>query len=215
MDGFVQGFHDLFGIDQNGRDLVPRNQFSFDLDPPGGPSVSLTSADRGTFTRSVQASLQHNVSCGTAHAPAFSYSVTSRVETLDSGDLSGGSDVDFGASVALSRRVKQFYFYGTLGYAWFGRNNFRGIPLEDTQYTILAAAEWRFRADQSFLLQYLLTEGLAPDFGPFADPSHEITIGWKWEVVSKTVIEVGLIENLVTFDNSPDFGIHAGVVRRF
>jgi hypothetical protein len=77
------------------------------------------------------------------------------------------------------------------------------------------AAEWRFRADQSFLLQYLLTEGLSPDFGPFADASHEVTIGWKWEVVSKTVIEVGLIENLITFDNGPDFGIHAGVVRRF
>ena len=65
------------------------------------------------------------------------------------------------------------------------------------------------------LLQYLRTEGLSPDFGPFAAESHEFTLGWKWEVVSKTVIEVGLIENLISFDNSPDFGIHVGLVRRF
>jgi hypothetical protein len=45
MDPFVQGFHDLFGIDQGGRDQVPHGEFSFDLDPPGGPSVSLTSAE--------------------------------------------------------------------------------------------------------------------------------------------------------------------------
>ena len=215
MDAFVQGFHDLFGIDQNGRDEVPRDQFAFDLSPPGGPNVSLDSDDRGTFTRSVQVSLQHNVTCGTAKAPAFSYSVTTRLETVDAGDLGGGSDLDLGASVALARRVKHFYFYGTLGYAWFGRNEFRGIELEDTQYTILAAAEWRFLANQSFLLQYLRTEGLSPDFGPFADESHEVTLGWKWEALSKTVIEVGLIENLISFDNSPDFGLHVGLVRRF
>jgi hypothetical protein len=215
MDPFVQGFHDLFGIDQGGRDEVTHGEFSFDLDAPGGPSVSLTSADRGTFSRGVQVALQHNVTCGTARAPAFSYSLTSRLETLDSGDLSGASDVDVGLSVALARRVKHFYFYGTLGYAWFGSDRFRGIPIEDSQWTILAAAEWRFRADQSFLLQYLVTEGLVPGFGPFADDSHEITVGWKWEVVSKTLVEVGLIENLISFDNSPDFGLHAGVVRRF
>jgi len=215
MDPFVQGFHDLFGIDQSGRDEVPRHQFTFDLDPQGGPSISLESSDRGTFTRSVEVSMQHNVTCGTAKAPAFSYSATTRYETADGGDLSGGGDVDFGASIALARRVKHFYFYGTLGYAWFGRDQFRGLELEKTQYTVLAAAEWRFRAKQSLLLQYLITEGQARDFEPFDDASHEITLGWKWEAWSRTVIEAGLIENLISFDNSPDFGIHLGFVRRF
>lgn len=215
MDPLVQGFHDLLGIDQNGRDQVPRDQFTFDLSSPDGLNVHLDSGDRGTFTRSVQVSLQHNVTCGSAKAPAFSYSVMTRIETADAGDLTGGSHVDLGASVAVARRVKHIYFYGTLGLARFGRNEFRGLDLKDTQYTILTAAEWRFRANQSFLLQYLRTEGLSPDFRPFANESHEVTLGWKWEVVSKTVIEIGLIENLISFDNSPDFGIHAGLVRRF
>jgi hypothetical protein len=215
MDGLVQGFHDLFGIDQDGRDQVPRNQFTFDLSPAGGPNVSLDSGDRGTFSRSLQVSLQHNVTCGTARAPAFSYSVTSRLETADAGDLQGGGDVDLGASGSLARRVKHFYFYGTLGYAWFGRDEFRGLKLKDTQYTIMAAVEWRIRATHSFVLQYLRTEGLVADFGPFTDDSHEVTLGWKWEARPRMVIEVGLIENLIAFDNSPDFGIHVGLVRRF
>ena len=215
MDPFVQGFHDLLGIDQGGRDQVPRDQFTFNLSSPDGLNVHLDSGDRGTFTRSVQVSLQNNVTCGSAKAPAFSYTVMTRIETADAGDLTGGSDVDLGASVAVARRVKHIYFYGTLGLARFGRDEFRGLDLKDTQYTILAAIEWRFRANQSFLLQYLRTEGLAPDFPPFANESHEVTLGWKWEVLSKTVIEIGLIENLISFDNSPDFGIHVGLVRRF
>ncbi len=49
----------------------------------------------------------------------------------------------------------------------------------------------------------------------FSKASHEITLGWKWEVVPRGVLEIGVVENLVTFDNSADFGIHAGFTQRF
>jgi len=215
LDGFTQGFHDLFGIDQNGRDEVPKGGFLIELDPPGGPSVTLDSDDRGSFSRTLQFSVQHNVTCGTARLPAFSYSLTARLETLDVDGPSSGSDIDLVASVAVSRRVGRFYLYGTLGYAWFGRDNFRGIVLKDTQFSSLLAFEWRFRARQSLLLQYLRTNGLIEDFGPFSDTSNEITVGYKWEVRQKGILELGFIENIGSFDNSPDFGIHAGFSQRF
>ena len=74
--------------------------------------------------------------------------------------------------MALSGRPGRFYLYGTLGYAKFGQDRFRGIELE-------------------------------------------VTLGWKWEAVQRGVLEVGIIENLISFDNSPDFGIHVGFSRRF
>jgi len=40
-------------------------------------------------------------------------------------------------------------------------------------------------------------------------------LGWKWEVKTKVVLEFALIENIIVFDNSPDFGIHAGITSRF
>ena len=58
-------------------------------------------------------------------------------------------------------------------------------------------------------------EGVVEDFAPFSDPSNELTLGWKWEVVHNGVLEVGLIENIVSFDNSPDFGLHVGYSHRF
>ena len=87
--------------------------------------------------------------------------------------------------------------------------------MEGNQSTFLTALEWRFRSDQSLLFQLLLTEGVIGSFDPFSDRSDELTIGWKWEVVDKGILEVGLIENILSFDNSPDFGIHVGFTRRF
>jgi len=215
MDSFTQGVHDLFGIDQNGRDEVPKNDFVVNLNPPGGPSVELGDDDRGNYSRTLQFSVQHNVTCGTARLPALSYSVSVRLETLDVGDLSGGSDLDFGASVSLARRLGRFYLYGILGHAWFGRNNFRGIELEDTQFSALLAAEWRFRAMQSLLVQYLRTDGVIDGFGAFGETSNEVTLGYKWELRQKGILEFGLIENVGSFDNSPDFGFHLGFSQRF
>ncbi len=68
---------------------------------------------------------------------------------------------------------------------------------------------------QSLLLQYLLTEGLIEDFEPFSEASNEITLGWKWEAIPRGTLEVGLIENVVSFDNGPDFGILTGFSYRF
>ena len=214
MDGFIEGFHDLFGIDQSGRDQHPRDSFDVQLRPQGQPAVVLDDGDRGSYTRSVQATIQHNVTCGTSRLPAFSYSFTARYDSLGV-DLSGGSPWDFGASVAASRRFGKLYLYATLGYGVFGRDSFRGIALDDTQFSWMLALEWRMASRVSLLLQYLWTEGVAQDFGPFSDASNEITLGLKWEVYPRGTLEFGLIENIVEFDNSPDFGLHVGYTQRF
>ena len=216
MDGFIQGFHDLFGIEQNGRDLAPKDDFTFEIDPSATrPGVTLTSDDKGIFSQNLLVTLQHNITCGTARLPAVSYAVTARVEAGDSHDLEGGNGFDIGASVSLSRRFGKFYAYGTLGYSIFGRDRFHDIELRDDQLTGLLAVEWRFSPWMSFLIQYLVSEGVAEDLGEISKPSHEVTLGWKGEIKKGTVLEVGLIENVITYDNSPDFGVHLGLKHRF
>ena len=215
MDSFVQGFHDLFGLDQSGRDLVPRNQFRILLDPYGdGSGVDLGSGFSGTFARNLLFTFQHNVTCGTAIWPAFSYAVTGRYAVGDVGETEGGA-WDIALSVAASRRFGKFYAYLTLGYAWYSSDAFYGIELEDTQFTVLAAGEWRFKPRMSLILQIMTTQGVATDFDPFSQASNEVIFGWKWEVRQAGVLEIGLLENIVTFDNSPDFGVHAAFTQRF
>jgi thioredoxin-related protein len=215
MDSFIQSFHDLFGIDQSGRDQVPKNGFAIFLDPMDGRTlVDLEDDAKGSFTRNLQFSVQHNVTCGTQKWPAFSYAVTGRW-TIDSEDLEG-DDFDIAASVAIARRFgKRWYTYLTLGYAYFGSDSFRGISLSNSQLSMLAAAEWRFAPKMSFIVQLLGSEGVVDDFGPFSDVATEVTLGWKGEIRPAGLLEIGLIENVATFDNSPDFGVHVGYTQRF
>lgn len=216
MDGFIQGFHDLFGIKQNGRDDFPKNDLAVRLEPRNGePGLLLDSGDRGTFARNLLVTLQHTVTCGTSILPAFSYAVTARADLLGSDALEGGW-LDLGGSVALSRRfLEVFYAYLSLGFVWFGSKEFHGIDLRRTQLSGLAAVEWRFRPNMSLILQYLVTEGVTRKRRPFSKPSHEVTLGWRGEILERTVLEIGLIENVVTYDNSPDFGVHIGLAYRF
>jgi len=215
MDSFIQEFHDLFDIDQNGRDEVPRGDFRFDIDPMDSqPGVSLTSSDRGVFSSSAQLKFQHNISCGTEYWPAFAYTLVAQYE-IESDDLEGGNPWDFALFLSASQRFWDFYVYGGLGYTWFGREEFRGIELKDDQISGNFALEWRAFARASIIAQYLYSQGLAVDLGELSDASHEINIGFKWECSPRVVLEFALIENFVTFANSPDFGVHGGVTLRF
>lgn len=216
LDGLIQSFHDLVGIGQGGRDLFPRDQIHIELDPGGGrPKTVLGNEAAGVYARNLVLTAQHNISCGTAVLPALSWSVSLRHEIGQVRGLEGGGGTDVAFAVASSRRWGEWYGYLTLASTWFGRHEVYGIPLTTHQLSLLAAAEWRYRPRTSAVVQLLATQGVAKDFGPFSDPSWEITLGWKSEVATGTVLELGLIENIITFDNSPDFGIHAGVTTRF
>ncbi len=216
MDGFIQNFHDAFSIDQGGRDEVPRGDFALDINGKDGqPGATLTKGDRGSFTESLLMTVQHNVTCGTETLPAFAYALTIRSELGDQEDLKNAEPIDLTASVSSSKRFGDVYGYVSVGLAWFGKEQFQGIELRTTQLSGLAALEWQFMAGASFVVQYLVSEGVAEDLGEFSDPSHEVTFGLKAEVATMTVLEIGIIENIVTSDNSPDFGLHAGLVWRF
>jgi len=215
LDGLSEGFHDLFGIDQNGRDEVEHGLFRLDLDPGDGRGpVSLDRSDRGAFSRTLGIAFQHNLTCGSRRLPAISYSVELRHD-LRNRDLRGGNDLDVGVSVSASRRIRRFYFYGSLGNAWFGNDDFRGLELRDTQWSAMLAVEWRFWARASLLLHWLGTAGLVDDFDPFDKRADEFTLGIKTELRDRGVLEIGLIENLISFDNTPDVGYHIGFRQRY
>jgi hypothetical protein len=147
-------------------------------------------------------------------SPHLAISGSSALDVCFTDESLEGGDTDLGLSVALSHRSGTVYGYLTFGYAWYGSDRARGNPIDDTQLTALAAVEWRFAPRQSMVLQWLASEAVA-DFGPFAEAAHEVTIGWQGEILPSGVLEVGLIENVITFDNSPDFGVQVGYAQRF
>lgn len=216
MDRFVNAFHRTFGLTDAGRHNFPNNQFRAQIsDQTGTPTVDLGSGDKGSFSNSFLLTIQHNVTCGTDVLPAFGYSLTLRAEVNNEFGPSGGLPVEPQLSISASKAVGDFYLYGSVGFAYFGTEYQGEIKFRPTQISGLAAVEWRFSASMSLILQYLVTQGVVESMGPFSTNSHEITLGWKGELVDGLVFEFGLIENLINFSNSPDFGLHAGAMIRF
>lgn len=216
LDGFVRGFHDAFGIRQAGRDDVPNGGFAFDIQKNGGkPPVSLSNRARGSFSRELALAFQHNVTPGTETTPAIAYTLTLGFETNPSEDLKEGRSPTVAPSVSVAKGFGDVYAYVSGGVAWFGKEEFSGIELRPIQASVMLALEWRFSAAASLITQYLVSQGVAEHLGPFSTPSHEVTLGWKVEIWQGAVLEVGVIENVLVFDNSPDFGIHSGFTYRF
>ena len=87
--------------------------------------------------------------------------------------------------------------------------------MKTTQTSVLLAMEWRFSASKSLVLQYLATENLIDGPGDFGKTSSEITLGCKAELDHGLPLEIGLVENFILMDNSPDLGFHTGISYRF
>lgn len=122
-------------------------------------------------------------------------------------DLAGGLLTLLGAVLALLCVGVQ--------YSRFGSEELAGIPMRRHQVFVLSALELPITARWSAVVQELFNTGAARDFYEFSEATHEIVAGVKGEILPHTLFEFGLIENLFKFDNSPDFGLHFGISRRF
>ena len=214
LDPVTNAFHDLFGFGDSGRDLFPHNDNIIDLEPKNG--VEIEDRSSGSEATHVTLTMQHNLTCGTTVWPALAYSVSTRWDAGGDAELEGDSDFSAGISCSAAKRLgDRFYAYLGLAYNWYGPDESRGLPLKGEQWGGLAAVEWSYRSNRSLILEYLVNEGAAVDRDPFDDPTHEVHLGWKREFRPGTVLEIGLIENIINVDNSPDFGLHFGLRHRF
>jgi len=73
--------------------------------------------------------------------------------------------------------------------------------------------EFTMEANEAFIVQYLFSEGVLEDLGALADVSHEIHLGYKWRT-ERNIFELGLVENIINFDNGPDVAFTFGVTHR-
>jgi hypothetical protein len=215
LDGLIEGYHDLLHI-QDGRADAPRNDFRFELRRAGsGSGATLTNADRGLYSASLRLAFLQTLTPGTREIPAVAYAVAARGELRPQDDFTREKPIDLTASLAASKRLGDFYLYAGLGLSWFGRERLQDVALDAVQWSCMAAVEWRFAPSASFVLQYLISSGIAEHLGAFSEPSQEIHAGVIVGIAAGTALELGVIENFVNLDNSPDFGVFAGVRTRF
>lgn len=215
LDAVILGFHDAFGIAVGARNQFSRNENRIEIRPrDGGPPIIVDESNPQPYEQSILMTFQHILTYGDDVAPAVSWSVTAR-RHLDEGDLEPQGPIDLGGSLGIVKQVGPFHLYLGGTYTWFGGDRFYGLKLRTTQWSAIAAVEAHVIDDFSVVAQLLVTSGGIDGFQHLSDPSYEVTAGFKWEFLEGMLLDFAIVENVVNFRNSPDFGVHGGLTFRW
>lgn len=209
LDEFVESFHNVFGIEQNGRDV---NQNETHVVIPRY-SANFASELEGSFSQTIGLSIQKVLIDKSVEWPAVAVIFNTSLETLSDGIIEKGA-LDYGLQLTMAQKHASGYMFANLTYTRFGSDKALDlVPLTEKQFSGMLGYEFTLGANQAFVVQYLFSEGVLIDLGALDKVSHEIHFGYKWRT-ENNILEVGLVENIVNFDNGPDVGFMFGITHR-
>ena len=211
MDPVVEKFHEALGLFNSYKEAFPRNRFRVVFRPPEGGEYRLDARDTGIALSDLLLSAKMHLYKGTRFLPAVLVGANLKIPT----GINEGGGVDVGGNLYLAKRLWLFYAYFGVQYTHYSREEILGIPLSQEQWSYLVALEVPFTKRFSLLVQEFINTRVAKNFYQFSDATYEVTLGVKYRLKERTVLEFGLLENLVNYDNSPDFGFHFGITHRF
>jgi hypothetical protein len=215
LDTFIIAFHRTFNLALENRRQYQNHPQTLQIQPrDGGSPVMIDKSDPQPFQQAFLVGGQYSLVPGDDEVPAVAVSLTLR-RVLTPGDVTLGSPIDVGASLSLAKSLGPLNFYVGASAAWFGQEELSGLPLRGLMWSGIAGVEARCFPWMSVTGQYLITSGGVDALSHLSRPSHEITAGFKWDLSGGVLLELGVIENILDFYNSPDFGVHFGMAARW
>lgn len=227
MDGFIEGFHDTFGLPDMDRDDRPRDRFLvagieqdgsvFALDHKGYGFSDLILEQRTLIT------------AGDDRTPAISTTTRLRLPTgRQKFDLSDGVDVSY--TVDASKRLgdSPVILYSTVGATYYAHTHVDDLELLRWRFFFSLGVEWEILPTLSFVLHTWVESHREREL--FDDPPRGgggdadltfgnyvtyVSVGFKAEPVPGLLIDVGMLENIVDPETTSDFGLLANVAYRF
>jgi len=215
LETFIIGFHRTFGLALGDRRQYSKNPQRILIQPPdGGTPILVDEHDPQPYAQSAILTSQYTLVRGDDVMPEVAASFSLR-RVMTPGDLSLGSPIDVGGSLSVAKGFGALNVYVAGSIAWFGQEDFSGLPLRSIQWSGLFGFEIRAVSWFSVTAQYLITSGGADSLDDLSRPSHEITAGFKWDLGRGFLLETAILENIINPYNSPDFGVHFSLTMRW
>ncbi len=208
LDSFVMGFHDLFGIGQNGRDEVAEDQFTMDFNNAG---VHVSDFEGDDLTNAL--TFYNELLLYSRGPMSLSAGGSLFYNNVRSGEFARTS-FEQGVQLNYSYITSRHNFFSTVGLVHRNGDDYL-VGLEDLSFENVSASwaigyEYRFNARHSLLLESLNYQGWATDEPDFSEPSNEVVVGYRYRI-NQLAIEALMIENIRNMDNSTDIGFTLGL----
>lgn len=203
LDGVIEGFHDIFGIDQHKRDKWERNGTSLLYVSPEGDIIDSSDDVPGTFLGNIVVGGSYRIMDA---GPGLGVRVLCKLPTSTMDDGWKQNGVDITLQTTMSWNHDRFRGYHGVGATFYGSKGIDELDLERQRYSMMNSLEYGWSPDLA-LLAHLVVASPTADYPELDNPIVELTLGFK-KRIGNGVFELGIIENLFFFDNSPDIGLH-------
>ncbi len=202
----VMAFHSAVGMGNDGRDQQPSGETRISI-PSYGVNIS---SGRSLTARAFQFTLSRQLIRGHAWLPTTAVSLVVRKALVSDSPFENGA-VDVGGELSMALPVRDDFIYADAAYSEFGTDHFLNVPLESHEFVGMLGYQWTLKERSAIIGQYLYSQGVVKNLGDLSQSSHEIYLGYKRRSGSATW-QLGIIENLAPYNNSPDFGLNFGLI---
>jgi len=211
MDGFIEGFHNLFGISQHRRTQTGRDQARVFFIDEKSRHIMLLEDDLGkTALGDIAIYGGYRI---LESQPALSFRLGVKLPTHTEFPLSVNDGLDLSAMYAAFWRNNSLHFNHGSGVVYHSDIGDESLHLKRWRFTTATTIEWLPVKRTGYLL-HVVANSPAADFPELDKPIIELSIGLRYHGRNYQM-DIGIIENMFYYDNSPDFGVHASISQRF
>lgn len=208
MASFINRFHDAFGI-KSKRGQYPENKFLVQ-DHENGPIRELPS-------KSFAGDLMLTLHCKLVEENGYGLFFGSQYQFPTGGETFYYKHHGFGVGNYLYGYLdlcEDVRFFVAGDFAYIGRGEVLDHKLRPFQASAVAGVDIRLTSWMSVVAQMTSASGAA-SWEAFSSWTSETELGFRFRLSDRVTFEFGATENIINFDNSPDFGIHSGLAVRF
>ena len=214
LDGTVERFHGFFNLSNGGREETPRNDYGIYVVRNAHFWIAHDRAPHVRFGDVVFRLKRLILSAG---PPWPTISLTTAVK-LSTGQFkhltgSGGTDVQL-ALLASQRLGNRFYLHYNLARTRLGDPDHNaGFPIRSSIISQMLAIEYMTSSKLSIITQILSNTSPFPEgqLGPLDRTAYEINAGIIYALRPDTRFQIGIVENMTQYQNTPDVALHVGL----
>ena len=216
FDDLIDGWHDLFGLPDGGRDDRPTDLLEYRYLIDGTERVTVVNSTGGIG----DVSLTGGIALGTpTEERQLALRARLKLPTGDEDDLQGSGGTDFALSLSAGRAgtlaERDMRVSGHLGVLWTGDSDL----LSDRQESVVGfggvAFGWQLWRGLAFKTQLdvhsAFYKGETDELG---EVSWELAIGGEWDVTDNWSLDFAVVEDIAV-DTAPDAVFHFLFRRRF
>lgn len=207
LDGIIDDWHDLWGLDEFSRDEYPEDQLTYRYVRDGATRAEVDDSVTGLGDIRLHLGKQLLDEDG-SRASAW---VQLKLPTGDAEDLTGSGAVDVAARIQGSRRVGQYTtLYGGAGLAWLGEGDLLPEMQENFAGSLTAGLSWQRWERVALKLQFDAQTALYDDttLRQIGEAAVQFSFGGSFFVGERTIFDVAAVEDEWNGEATPDFGIH-------